>query len=267
MRCRWFLTDASYLDALRAHFNNLSYRASLAANLAVECEQAKEALEDVRFAAEQAGRPFAGTAELQQAERRYEKQVIEADEFAKDLRACFTLIHRIVDIETGRGENDERQKLVAVGALDDLHHPIGLLDTDSELWQLSEICEDAEIYPDLGDDLRKSPAIEKRSRALNTLLMREGYAPVFMQLDEQMQLILGNALMRAMARQACPENWRVEGFRRVAGLIETARSLREAGLLDSGIEALEQRWHHQVMPLAQLMESPKVSALEASDGR
>lgn len=204
VRCRWFLTDASHLDALRAHFNGVSYRASLAANLAVECEQAKEALEDARFAAEQAGIPFTRTAELQQAERRYEKQMVEADEFAKDMRATLTLIHRIVDIEMGRAEDDERQKLVAVGALDDIHHPIGLLDVDSELWQLSEICEDAEIYPDLGDDLRKSPAIGKRSRALNTLLMREGYAPVFMQMDEQMQLILGNALMRAMARQVSP---------------------------------------------------------------
>lgn len=267
VRCRWFVTDARYLDALRAHFNNLSYRASVAATLAVECEQTREALEDERFRAEQEERPFVGAARLQQAERRYEKQLVEADEFAKDLRACFTLIHRVVAIETGRTEDDDRQKLVAVGALDDLHHPIGLLDIDSELWQLAEICEDAEIYPDLRDDLRKGPAIEKRSRALNTVLMREGYVPVFMQMDEQMQLILGNALMRAMARRVCPEDWRVEGYRRVAGLIEAGRSLREAGLLSTGIEALEHRWHRQVTPLTKLLESQRVPALEAMNER
>lgn len=255
VRCRWFISDARYLDALRAHFNNLSYRASKAAGQAVELEQAKEALEDARFEADHAGRPFTRQAELQQAEQRYQGQLVEADEYAKDLRACFTLIHRMMAIELGRAEDDDRQKLVAVGALHDIHQPIGLLETDSELWQLSEICEDAELYPEEGDDLRKTPAVEKRSRALNTMLMREGYAPVFMQMDERMQLVMGNALMRAMARQAYPEDWRIEGYRRVAGVIEAGYSLRQSGLLDRGIEALEQQWEQPVVSLRELTGS------------
>jgi len=266
VRCRWFLTDARYLDALRAHFNNLSYHASLAAGLALELEHKKEALEDVRFEADQARLPFTAQAQLQAAERRFEKQMVDADEYAKDLRACFTLIHRIVDIESARDGEDDRQKLIAVGGLHNIHQPIGLLDTNSALWQLAEICEDAEVYADLADDVRRTPAVVTRSQALNTVLMREGYAPVFLQMDEQMQLIMGNALMRAMAQKASPEDWRIEGFRRVSGLIEAGYSLRAAGLLDHGIEALEQQWPRPVVRLNELTRPLDNNPLEAEDG-
>ncbi|PMG46310.1 integrase family protein, partial [Shewanella sp. 10N.286.52.B9] len=36
IRCRWFITEARYLPALNAHFNQLSYKAHQAANLSVE---------------------------------------------------------------------------------------------------------------------------------------------------------------------------------------------------------------------------------------
>lgn len=49
----------------------------------------------------------------------------------------------------------------------------------------------------------------------------------------------------------------------MAGLIEAGRSLREAGLLDTGIEALEHKWHHPVMPLRKLLESSSILTLEA----
>lgn len=257
IRCRWFITDASYLDALRAHFNSLSYQAQLAVNLALETEQAVESIEDARFICESSGEPFTRQAELQAANRRYEKQLVEADEYAKDMRACFTMIHRIVDIEQNRADDDNRQKLVAVGTLNDIHQPISLLETRSELFQLSEICEDAEFYPDLADELRKTPCIEKRSRTLNTLLMREGYQPVFMMMDEQMQLIMGNALMRRMAQQMSTDDWRIEGMQRVAGIIEAGQSLSEAGILDSGVKALEAAWQQPVLQLNDLLQPNK----------
>lgn len=266
VRCRWFLTDARYLDALRAHFNNLSYHASLAATLAVALERKKEALEDARFEADQAGRPFTAQAQLQAAERRFETQMVDADAYAKDLRACFTLIHRIVEIESARDNEDDRQKLFAVGGLHDIHHPIGLIETDSTLWQLAEICEDAEVFADLADDVRKTPAVVTRSQILSTMLMREGYAPVFMQMDEEMQLIMGNALMRAMAQKASADDWRIGGFRRVCGIIEAGHSLGATGLLDHGIEALQQQWPGPVVRLNELTRPVDNNQLEADDG-
>ncbi|MCU7872492.1 MAG: integrase [Candidatus Thiodiazotropha sp. (ex Lucinoma borealis)] len=257
IRCRWFITDATYLDALRAHFNNLSYQAQLAANIAIEHEQTVEVLEDVRFACAEAKQPFTRQAELQMANRRHEKQLVEADEYVKDMRACFTLIHRIFNIEQCRVKDDNRHKLVAVGALHDIHHPISLLETQSELFQLSEICQDAEIYPDQADYVRKSPAIEKRSRVLNTALMREGYQPIFMMMDEKMQLVVGNALMRRMAKQVSPEDWRIKGMQCVTGVIETGQSLQKAGLLETGLKALELVWQQPVLRLNELLHTNK----------
>lgn len=188
--------------------------------------------------------------------------MVEADEYAKDLRVCFTLIHRIVTVEMGRQDEEEQQKLFAAGTMDDVQLPISLLETESELLQLSGICEDAEIYPELADELRKTPAIEKRSRAWNTVLMQEGYQPVFMVMDDQMQLMAGNALMRAMVQQANPDDWEFDGLKRVYGLIETGRSLSEYGLLTSGLKALQALWEKPVVLLKELLSSPDSTPLK-----
>lgn len=252
--CRFLATDARYLDALRAQFNNQSYKASLAVNLAVEHEQARDDLLDARYLATEQSRPFLQQHELQEAERRYEKQIVLADQFAKDMVATFQLIARVIAIEEGRAEGDNATKLVAVGSMQDIHQPISFIETRSELLQLAQICEDAELYPDLADDLRKTPAIEKRSRTLNNLLMRNGYNPVFMQMDERMQLIAGNAMLRAMARQASP-NDQLEGFRCVAGVLEAGQHLK---LLPDGIKALEEVYQGPVVKLSDLIAtSPK----------
>ena len=249
VRCRWFVTDASFLDALRAHFNNISYKSSLAANLAVEHEQQRDTLLEARYKATEEDNPFIQQHELQEAERRYEKQIVLADQLAKDLVACFQLVGRLMAIEEARADDDLATKLVAVGSMQDIHQPISFIETDSELLQLAQICEDAEIYPDLADDLRKMPAIEKRSRALNRLLMQNGYSPVFMQMDERMQLIAGNAMMRKMARQASPSD-QLEGFRYVAGMVEAGKHLN---LLPSGVAALEEIFQGPVVKLSELI--------------
>jgi hypothetical protein len=239
------------LDALRAHFNNISYKASLAAKIAVEHEQARDTLLDARYVMVERGSPFLQQHELQKAERRYEKQTALADQLAKDLVACFQLIGRLVAVEEGRTDGDGGTKLVAVGSMQDIHQPISFIETDSELLQLAQICEDSEVYPDLADDLRKTPAIEKRSRALNKLLMQNGYSPVFMQMDERMQLIAGNAMMRKMALQASPSD-QLEGYRYVAGMVETGKYLN---LLPSGIKALEEIFVGPVVKLSELIST------------
>lgn len=259
-RCRWLATDARYLDALRAQFNNQSYKASLAANLAVEHEQVRDTLLDARYLATEQGSPFLQQHQLQEAERRYEKQIVLADQYAKDMIATFQLIARVIAIEEGRAEGDNATKLVAVGSMQDVHQPISLIETRSELLQLAQICEDAELYPDLADDLRKTPAIEKRSRALNNLLMRNDYTPLFMQMDERMQLIAGNAMMRAMARQASP-NDQLEGFSYITGVLEAGQHLQ---LLPDGIKALEEIYQDPVIKLSDLIATSAKAIQESS---
>jgi hypothetical protein len=188
-----------------------------------------------------AGQPFNKSHELLEIARRYEKQLVEADEYAKDMLAAYHLIARILHVETSRDDDDTKQKFILTGSMEDIGEAISITETTSEMWQLSDLCEDAESYPDLADDLRKTNAIEKRSRKLNELLMREGWAPIFMTMDDTLQLVMGNAFMQAMARQADPNNWRVEGLRRVSGIIEAGGVLKETGLLEAGIASLAER--------------------------
>ncbi|ONM42620.1 integrase [Halopseudomonas pachastrellae] len=238
-RCRWHITDATYLPALNSKFNQVSYQAHQAAELAVEIEGQLEALKDELFIAEDEGKPFLKHSELQALERRYEKQRVEADEYVKDYIAIFNLINKVVQIENGRTEDDDRQKLIAVGSAEDLNVSMKFIETDSELLHLSLLCEDAEFYPDLHDDLRKTPAITKRTNALSRMMARSGYKPVFLEMDENTQLIVGNALVRKMAKIADPDD-KMEGYRIATNYIEAQEFLENDGLLKSGFEAIKQ---------------------------
>ncbi|MGR5540117.1 gamma-mobile-trio integrase GmtZ [Vibrio campbellii] len=237
IRCRWFITEARYLPALNAHFNQLSYKAHQAANLSVEIEGELEALKDEQFFCEEQGKPFIKHDELQALQRRYEKQQVEADEYAKDLVACFELIIKIMRVEDARNDDDTKDKLVAVGSEHDVSHALKFIETDSELLHLSLICDDAEFYPDLQDELRKTPAIQKRSMQLSRVLMKKGFEPIFMEMDDKQQLIAANAMLRHMAKIADPDD-KLEGYRKVANYIEAGEYLNDNKLLSQGIHAL-----------------------------
>ncbi|MGB0784311.1 MAG: gamma-mobile-trio integrase GmtZ [Marinomonas sp.] len=243
IRCRWFITEARYLPALNAHFNQLSYKTHQAANLSVEIEGELEALKDEQFFCEEQGKPFTKHSELQALQRRYERQQVEADEYAKDWIACFELIQKIIRVEEARTDDDTKDKLIAVGAEQDVTHALKFVETDSELLHLSLLCDDAEFYPDLQDELRKTPAIQKRSMQLSRVLMKKGREPIFLEMDEKQQLITANAMLRQMAKIADPDD-KLEGYRKVANYIEAGEYLEENKLFNAGMSALTDKALH-----------------------
>lgn len=237
IRCRWFITEAYYLKPLNAQFNQLSYKAHQAANLSVEIEGELEALKDEQFFCEEQGAPFTKHNDMQVLQRRYEKQQVEADEYTKDWIACFELISKIIRVEESRNNDDTKDKLIAVGDEQDICHALRFVETESELLHLSLLCDDAEFYPDLQDELRKTPVIEKRSRQLSRVLMKKGFEPIFMEMDEKQQLIAGNAMLRQMAKIADPDD-KMEGYRKVANYIEAGEYLQDNKLFNAGVHAL-----------------------------
>lgn len=118
-----------------------------------------------------------------------------------------------------------------------MSHALRFVETESELLHLSLLCDDAEFFPDLQDELRKTPAIEKRSRKLSRALMKKGFEPIFMEMDEKQQLIAGNAMLRQMAKIADPHD-KLEGYRKVANYIEAGEYLEENKLFSAGMSAL-----------------------------
>jgi len=237
-RCRWFITDARYLPALNSHLNFMSYKAHEAANLSVQIEGDIEALEEEKYVCEAQNKPFTKHSELQKLQQRHEKQVVEADEYTKDFLATFKLIKRLVEIEKERIEGDTKNKLVAVGSEDDIK--LGFIETQSELFQLALLCKEAEVYPELLDDVKKTPVIERTTQSLSRIMMKKGYMPQLLMMDNEQQMIAANAMMREMAFLANPDN-EIKGYQIATNYLEMEEYLKDSKLLDDGLQALENK--------------------------
>ena len=251
VRCRWFVTEPRYIDALRAHFNNVSYHLAEAAKEAKSHEERLETLKTRRYAAEQAAAAFIEQAEYLRVERLWESSLTKADQFANDLTATYRLIRRCMAlIERDRENARDAQQLVAVGGLHDLR--MAFEDTQSELLQLAGVCLDAEVYPD------ESPgkAVVRRSQFLDSALYREGVQPVFLTLSEDEQLRLGNRFMSYLAAMAKPDD-HVLGLRQVVKTLEAGRSLEEIGIVDDMVEMLEAELRSPLMRVSDITQAPR----------
>lgn len=234
VRCRWFVTEPHYIDALRAHFNNVSYHLVEAAKVAKKQEVQLEGLKSKRYHAELSNTPFTEQATLVRVSTLWEAAITETDQLGHDLIATFRLIKRCFDlIEKAAARKDgTKQQLVAVGGIQDLKSVFE--STQSELLQLSGICQDAELYPEENPGV----AVVRRSQILDSALYRGGYRPVFAQYSRDEQLALGNRLMDRLSILADPEDSEL-GLKKVVGMIEAGRSLTELGLEDDWTARLE----------------------------
>lgn len=238
IRCRWFVTEPHFIDALRAHFNNLSYHMVEAARAAKKHEVQMEMLKAKRYQAELTDTPFTEQAELVRASTFWESAITKIDELGHDMIATFRLIKRCFDlIERATKEGKAKQQIVAVGGMQDLK--LVFENTQSELLQLSGICVDAELYP----DENSGEAVFRRSQLLDSALYRDGYRPVFAQLSRDEQLRLGNRFMDHLAVLAQPDD-PGQGLRRVVGMVEAGRSLADLGLEDDWASLFEPELNH-----------------------
>lgn len=254
IQCRWFITDVRYLNALTAHFNNLSYHASEAAKLAAELEAERSSLLDEEYFCEVNNEAFTKYQDLDSIDRRVEKQQSEADEYCKDLVVCFQIIRKLISLEEGRVSGDKSNKVIALGSETEISPQFSFLDTKSEFRQLITLCDDAELFTDLRDDLRKTPAIANRSNKLNKMLMQAGYTPFFLQLNENAQLTAGNAMINSMLKATGQEK-RSDAMSKLASYIDAESYLSDAGLLEKGIEGVQLKTGVSILRLAQQSSS------------
>lgn len=241
IRCRWFVTEPHHLPALAAHFNTIAYHFDEARNACLSDEEALQALRVEKAEAEDVRIPFARMAAYRQAERVWESAMSKFSDLAEDLVACYRLIERCRHA-MNRGCNLSSQ-LVAAGTLADVQ--LAFEETDSELRQLSGVCESAEIYPDLDP----GKAVFRRSQLLDAALYREELPPVFLSLSEHEQLVQGNAFMRKLASQLEP-NAPALGTREVIRLMDAGERLSERMGIDVGaMVRTEPQLRQPVIPL------------------
>ena len=185
VRCRWFVTGAQHLPALVAQFNTTPNHFHEPRNVCLPREANLQALKRRRAAAEAANEPFGELATLREAERIWEACMKRFSDLAEDLVACWQLVERCK--ATLDRPSDGGTTLVAAGTAFDVN--VALEETESELLQLSVVCQDAELYP----DLEPGKAVLRRSQLLDAALYRDDLPPMFMQLSELDQVRCGTS--------------------------------------------------------------------------
>jgi hypothetical protein len=211
-----------HLSALQIRFDNISYR---------EFENRKEVqahaknlqdLENDRHDAEVAKVPFDRFNELRQAKRQMESSIARWQDLILDLSACQSLAQRCAHaLLEASGSEESDTKLISAGSA--IEVKCVLEETDSELLQLSRVCDGLEVYPDLP---RVPGAVFRRSQLLDAALQNEGQAPLFLHLPEKVQLLAGNAWFKAMSRRANPSDPEL-GLQKVIGLFDSRVRLLE----------------------------------------
>jgi hypothetical protein len=162
-------------------------------------------------------------------------------DLAEDLVACWRLIERCkaaLEAQEGTGT-----QLIAAGAVTEVKAVFE--ETESELLQLTGVCNNVEIYP----DLEPGKAVFRRSQLLDAVLYRDDLPPLFMLLSEREQLLAGNAFMRRLAQQMNPNN-PVLGQREMISMMDAGVKLGQYFDIDLA-SLLPTSNHVQVFPVRQ----------------
>jgi len=214
--CRWFITRPYFLPQLAARWNNVSYHCFDAREQVVLAEQRFREIEDLRASAIQSDTPFTEQRQYLEAQRALEHSVQKFDQLTQTLAATTRLMERCRSaLSTGNGTS-----LVAVGGTGDFE--FAMQETDSEMLQISGVCEGSALY----FDLSPGKAVLRQSQLLDAALVRDNLRPAFLMLTEEEQQLVGNAFLRQLAAHANPSDPSL-GRYQVISLIEAKQSLVE----------------------------------------
>lgn len=215
-RCRWFVTRPSYLPQLVARWNNTMYHCNEAKVAVLQAEERFREIEDLRAEAFATGLVFTNQPLYLIAQRVREQAFQKFDELTMNVAAITGLIEQC-RLTLNRGDGTS---LISGGSAAEVEFAIH--EVESELLQLSGVCEDSELYADL--DIGK--AALRRSQLLDVALLRDDFTPAFLHLSEEEQKLVGNAFLRQLASQMNPSNPAL-GHHEIISLIDAGLSLRE----------------------------------------
>ena len=215
-RCRWFITLPAYLPQLAARWNNVMYHCTEAKHQVVVAEKRFRELDNVRAELLFEDKPFDQKKEYIEAERQREQAIVKFDNLTMTVAAVTRLMQQCRHaLKRGDGT-----ALIANGGIAEFEFAIE--EVDSELLQLSGVCEGSILYPDLDP----GKAVLRQSQILDAALMRDDMKPAFLLLTEEEQKLAASAAMRHLAEQMNPDNPAL-GRYEVISLIDAGASLRE----------------------------------------
>jgi len=224
IRCRFFLTGPGFLAGLLAHANDVSYRSTECSNRLMPLEQKVIEIEDLRHECEEKGQPFTKIADLEQICRLYEQEAEKADKLANDLQSTVRLISRCEQIL--KTSYSKGIQLISAGTISDIR--FAMEETQSEMYQLEVMCENAILYPEVD----ASKATIRRSQILDAMLELNNRSPIFFKLTPEQQLHVGNHAMQLMKHRA-------GSMKNAVTMAEGMVKLSEIGLLNEVVDLIE----------------------------
>lgn len=214
--CRWFVTQPYFLPQLAARWNNAYYHCHDAKEQVVRAEQRFRDIEDRRAEALALDKLFPEQRQYLEAQRNLEQTVQRFDNLTKTVTAITRLMERCRSALTSGGGTS----LVAVGGMTEFNFAIQ--EVNSELLQVSGVCEGSIMYA----DLEPGKAVFRQSQLIDAALIRDDLPPLLMTLTEEEQKLVGSALLRQLASQMNPNHPEL-GRYQIITLIDAKQSLKE----------------------------------------
>jgi len=252
IRCRFFLTGPAYIGGLLARHNEITLQTKIQAKhySKIEdkinaCENHLNELDIQEYENQNQNLIFSDDTRRLELERELRRLNVETeiaatkmDMFLCDLQCTFRLINQCQDLLNKQELNDKPNQLMLIKQSQE--EMIVDFEETNDFHQLSEVCENAEIYDSASADM----AITQRSQLLDKMADFNGMKPFFFTLTEQQQLELGNQVTRLMLA-------RLKSWDKVAALVDG--NLQFADLIDS-----EQKLKKEIDTLYQEKSFPSI---------
>ncbi|MCC9009429.1 VPA1269 family protein [Pseudomonas putida] len=200
IRCRHFITGPVFLGGLLSLSNEISLAAKFQFDHIQDMEElnydleqrAKKCRED-QSDIENAGGIY-DTAELDELESQINGNYGQistasrtADMYLSDLNGLKRLVEQCQAILNEQAEENQESNATQL-IVQEEHEVMLAFEETSFFQQLSEVCENAQIYVSAKADL----ALTTRSQHLDRLLQLNELQPIFFRLDKRQQLVIGN---------------------------------------------------------------------------
>ncbi|MGZ3747931.1 MAG: gamma-mobile-trio integrase GmtZ, partial [Pseudobdellovibrionaceae bacterium] len=250
VRCRFFVTGPAYIGGLLSIGNEISLQANLQSQQYSKIEkkisgnesqlneldiQEYERLRQGIELSSKAKR-FEIERELRKLRTELEKSAAKMDVFLCDLQCIYRLLKQCQDLLNKQSSTGNSNELMLLK-----HSNVELaleLEETSTFHQLSEVCENAQIYDSANADI----AITPRSQMLDRMADCNGMKPFLYKLTGQQQLEVGNQMTKLLLLRL--KSWEkvseiVEGTLHFADLTESERLIeRDIALLSNDVAEL-----------------------------
>jgi len=208
IKCRFFVTGPAFMMGLTAVFNEISLTVNVQSRRYAELEsELVETAKKIDVISHQIyenkiTEKISDKLLYEKNELNYQRQKInsEIETKAKKLDLFMTDLNRIHEhllnckkvVKYLPQKGDKTLQLIVPAQFDiDLEFN---LDEVSGFQQLSEVCENAELYHSCSDEM----AVTRRSQIIDKMLLHNNIKPKMFLLNEQEQLIVGNQLTQLM---------------------------------------------------------------------